>query len=308
MLKVLQAVESALSQEHPSKEIIVVDDASRDATAAILDTFGQSIILAKLPVNGGAVAARNHGASLASGEYLVFLDGDDVLTSQALEVYSRLIAARRPTIILGRSTKCYGEIPVVKPADLPADIQFVEYANFLAKDRPCVFNTSTLVVDRSTFWSAGGWSPGIFYQDIQDLLTKLGTSGKMIMVLAPITVWYRMHQTNTVNKVAPFLDGIHVLLKKAKSGAYPGGPKGSLERYAWFGGLIFYWTNTALRAGLYRDAFRLLAVGWWMILVAVMRRGTARLVGRKPIEMLPLGHGLRAEVLTAVSTSPAGTA
>jgi glycosyltransferase involved in cell wall biosynthesis len=288
---VRQAVESALFQEHPSKEVIVVDDASRDGTAAVLDTFGSSIILAKLPVNGGAVAARNHGASLASGKYLVFLDGDDVLMARALDVYARLINERVPKIIFGRSVKCYGDVPEAKSADVPRDIQFVEYANFLAKDRPCVFNTSTLVVDRATFWSAGGWSPGIFYQDIQDLLTKLEVSGKVILVLAPDTVWYRMHSTNAVNKVAPFLDGIHVLLAKARVGSYPGGRESWLERSSWFGGLIFYWTKTAIRAGLYRDAFLLLVPGWWMILLAIFRRGTAWLVGRKPIEILPLEHG-----------------
>jgi glycosyltransferase involved in cell wall biosynthesis len=305
---VRQSVESALFQEHPSKEIIVVDDASRDRTGDVLNTFGESIILARLPTNGGAVAARNHGASLARGKYLVFLDGDDVLMSRALDVYARLIADRCPTFILGRSAKCYGEVPEVKTADRPCDIQFVEYANFFAKDRPCVFNTSTLVVDRTTFWSAGGWSPGIFYQDMQDLMTKLAVSGKMIIVLAPDTVWYRMHSTNTVNKVAPFLDGMHVLLAKAKAGLYPGGRERWIERSSWFGGLIFYWTKTAMRAGLYRNAFILLASGWWMILFGIIRRGTAVLFGRKPIEILPLEHDPPVKDLTAVSSPHAGAA
>ena len=287
---VREAVESALSQEHRSKEIIVVDDASRDGTADILSTFGESIILARLPMNRGVAAARNHGASLAKGEYLVFLDGDDVLMSRALEVYGRLIAARCPKLMFGRSAKCYGKVPEVKTADPPCNVQFVEYANFLVKDRPCVFNTSTLVVDRSMFWSAGGWSPGIFYQDIQDLVTKLGVSGKMILVLAPDTVWYRMHSTNAVNKIVPFIEGIYVLLAKARADLYPGGRERWFERSAWFGGLIFYWTKTAMHAGLYRDGFVLLASGWWMILFAVIRRGMAWLVGRKPIELLPLQH------------------
>lgn len=286
---VSQAVESALFQEHPSKEIIVVDDCSQDGTADILNTFGESIILARLPTNGGAAAARNHGASLASGEYLVFLDGDDVLMPRALEVYDRLITARRPKFILGRSAKCYGKVPEVKTADRPREIQFVEYVNFFAKDRPYVYNTSTLVVDSCTFRSAGGFSPDIFYQDIQDLFNKMGVSGKMILVLAPDTVWYRMHSTNVVNNILPFIEGIYVLLAKARAGLYPGGRERWLERSAWFGGLIFYWTKTAMRAGLYRDGFILLASGWWMILFAIIRRGTAWLVGRRPIEILPLG-------------------
>ncbi len=299
---VKEAVESALSQSHPSKEVIVVDDGSSDGTKDVLKTFGDSILFANLLVNGGALAARNHGASLARGKYLVFLDGDDVLKAGALDVYGRLIAARSPIILFGRSAKCYGKIPEANASDSSHEIQFVEYANFLSKDRPCVFNTSTLVVDCSSFWAAGGWSPGIFYQDIQDLLTKLEIAGKMILVLAPDTVWYRMHSTNAVNKVAPFLEGIHTLLAKAKAGAYPGGRERWAKRSAWFGGLIFYWTKTALRTGLYRDAFILLAVGWWMILFAMVRRGAAWLLGRKPIETLPLERDLPAKVLTAVSS------
>lgn len=285
---VRQTVASALSQRHPGKEIIVVDDCSRDGTAEVLETFGDSIILAKLPINRGAVAARNHGASLARGRYLAFLDGDNVLMPWALDVYDRLITARSPKIMFGRCTKCYGEVPELKGADPPCDIQFVEYDNFLAKDRPCVFNSSTLVVDRSTFMSVEGWSGGIFYQDIQDLVTKLGVAGKTILVLAPDTVWYRMHSANAVNKISPFIDGIYVLLAKARSGLYPGGPERWAARSAWFGGLIFYWTRTALHAGLYRKGLVLLASGWWMILLAVIRRGTAWLIGRRPIEVLRL--------------------
>ena len=108
---VREAVESAMSQAHPSKEIIVVDDGSRDGTQEVLNSFGASIILAKLPKNCGVYAARNHGASLASGEYLVFLDGDDVLMPWALDVYDRIITARCPEFILGRAAICHGKVP-----------------------------------------------------------------------------------------------------------------------------------------------------------------------------------------------------
>jgi len=319
------AVESALLQGHPSKEVIVVDDASPDGTADVLSTFGESITLAKLSVNGGAAAARNHGASLARGRFLAFLDGDDILMPWALDVYARLIAAHSPKIILGRSATFLasdevltsqafqvhshlisshrsnlipersaindGKSAAFKTEGLPCDIRFVVYPNFFAKDRPCVFNSSTVIIDRSTFWSQGGWSPVIFCQDMQDLLTKLGGSGKVVLVLAPDTVWYRIHLTNAIHKVSPFIEGIYVLLKKAKAGFYPGGRKLWIARSSWFGGLIFYWLKTAMRAGLYREALALLAKGWWMILLAIIRRGTAFMVGRRPIEILPLEHG-----------------
>jgi glycosyltransferase involved in cell wall biosynthesis len=283
-----EAVRSALSQKHPSKEVIVVDDGSKDGTAAVLKTFGDSITLEVLPINRGAGAARNRGVSLARGQYVVFLDGDDVLMPHTLEVYDRLISARHPTLLLGRSAICYREVPSVNAVDPPGNIEFVEYQNFLTKDRSWVYNTSSLVVERTAFSSSGGWSEEIFYQDIQDLLNKLGTAGKTLLVLAPDTVWYRMHSTNAVRKVAPFVEGIHTLMKKAKTGLYPGGKEYRMQRLAWFGGLIFYWTKEAIRAGHYREGFTLLATKWWLILLAVLRRGKARLFGRRPAEIIPL--------------------
>jgi glycosyltransferase involved in cell wall biosynthesis len=246
--------------------------------------------LVSQPKNYGVYAARNHGASLASGEYLVFLDGDDVLMPWALEVYDRSITARCPKIILGKAVRFHGKVPEVKTCDVPNTIQFVEYSDFLAKDRPGIYNSSALVVHRSTFWSVGGWSQGIFYQDIQDLLTKLGVSGKMVFLLEPGTVWYRMHSTNAIHKVSLFVEGIHLLLANARSGSYPGGRERWIERSAWFGGLIFYWTKEAIRTKCFWDGFKLLASGWWMILIAVIRRSIAMVVGRKPIERLELDH------------------
>ncbi len=286
---VRESVESALSQKHPSKEVIVVDDASPDGTADVLSTFGEAIILAKLPINRGVGAARNHGASLARGKYVVFLDGDDVLMPWALEVYGSLVTSRDPKILFGQSAKCYGKIPETVATDVPRAIQFVEYPNFLAKDRSRLFNTSSLIVDRAELLAAGGWSEDIFRQDIQDLLNKLGVAGKTIFVIAPDTVWYRMHQTNAVLKVAPFVEGIDVLLAKAKAGVYPGGREHRMERLAWLGGLSFYWAGAAIRNGLYWDGFTLIASKWWLILLAVVRRITVRIRGRKPVETLPLG-------------------
>ncbi|MFZ0630757.1 MAG: glycosyltransferase family 2 protein [Acidobacteriaceae bacterium] len=282
-----EAVESALSQEFPGKEVIVVDDGSRDRTPEVLSTFGASITFARFPVNRGAGAARNHGASLARGKYLVFLDGDDALLPQTLEVYGQLVTARNPTILLGRSVQCYGKLPE-QPPQLSREVQFVEYADFFAKDRPWVYNTSSLVVERAPFLASGGWSEDIFYQDIQDLLNKMGIAGRTLLVLSPDTVWYRMHTTNAVRRVQPFIDGIYTLLRKAKDGAYPGGQEQKLRRSIWFGGLIFYWMKEAFSTGFYRDGFALLAAKWWLIFLAAINRGVIRITGRKPVETLAL--------------------
>lgn len=290
---VRDSVHSALFQRHDSKEVIVVDDASHDGTAEILRAFGESIVLVGLTHNQGACAARNRGASVARGRYLVFLDGDDVLMPWALDTYSRLISARTPAIILGRAAVCHKTVPPVREQDLPREIRFVEYPRFFAKDRPWVYNTSTLIVERAAFCATDGWSPAIFYQDIQDFLNKIGTAGKTTLLLAPATVWYRFHNTNASYKVPAFIEGIYLLLEKAKAGLYPGGRQHWLERSAWFGGLIFYWVKEAFRCHLYSLGFKLLISKAWLIILGSIRRGAARLTGRRPVQVLPLESACR---------------
>ena len=297
---VRESVQSALSQGHPRKEVIVVDDASTDGTADVLRTFGDSIIFAGLSVNGGACAARNHGVSLVQGKYVVFLDGDDVLMPWALDVYSRLVNAHRPKLILGRSAVCYGQIPLGTENDTPREIRFVEYPDFLSKDRSWVYNTSSLVVERAVLNATDGWTPEIFYQDIQDFLNKLGAAGNTILVLSPDTVWYRMHTTNATWKVPAFIKGIYILLERAKAGLYPGGQEYKAKRSAWFGGLIFYWMKAALRAGHYRDGLMLLVTKGWMILLAVVRRTAAWIDGRQPVKVIRLEQDEVAESVMAV--------
>ncbi len=72
-----RTLQSVLGQEYRPHEIIVINDGSTDGTLAILDEFKDRLIIKSIP-NGGVANARNEGIKLATGEYVAFLDADDV--------------------------------------------------------------------------------------------------------------------------------------------------------------------------------------------------------------------------------------
>ena len=82
------AIDSALNQTEPAREIVVVDDGSTDDSRAIIEGYGDAIF----PVfqeNGGQRKAYNSGFRAASGELILFLDADDILDSTVVEEISR---------------------------------------------------------------------------------------------------------------------------------------------------------------------------------------------------------------------------
>ncbi len=85
-----RAVESVLAQTYPTCEIIVVDDGSTDETPQVLASFAKRIRTYSQP-NMGRSAARNIGLNLAAGDYVVFLDSDDVLMPNMVESQFNLL-------------------------------------------------------------------------------------------------------------------------------------------------------------------------------------------------------------------------
>ena len=87
---VREAIDSALSQTHMPVEILVVDDGSTDETPEIVRSYDSTVQLIQQE-NQGPGAARNRGAKVAFGDWLAFLDADDVWEPSKLEKQSATI-------------------------------------------------------------------------------------------------------------------------------------------------------------------------------------------------------------------------
>src|SRR5687768_628448 len=77
------SIDSALSQRGVTLEVVVVDDGSTDNTVSILESYGGAVRCIRQR-NQGAYVARNNAAAVAKGEWLAFLDADDLWSPDKL--------------------------------------------------------------------------------------------------------------------------------------------------------------------------------------------------------------------------------
>jgi glycosyltransferase involved in cell wall biosynthesis len=107
-----ECLDSVLSQNFDNVELICVNDGSTDGSLAILKDY-QSRFTAKIKLinqlNGGLSAARNTAIHAASGEYLLFLDSDDILAEGSLAKLTKIIEKESPDIIAFNSELFYEE-------------------------------------------------------------------------------------------------------------------------------------------------------------------------------------------------------
>jgi glycosyltransferase involved in cell wall biosynthesis len=78
-------IQSALQQTWAKNEIIIVDDGSKDQTLAVAQRFASKGVFVTTQINQGAAAARNKAFSICQGDYIQWLDADDLLAPDKIE-------------------------------------------------------------------------------------------------------------------------------------------------------------------------------------------------------------------------------
>lgn len=116
---ICRAVDSVMAQGHNDLEVIVVDDASTDATIHVVkQQYGDNVQLISLPKNSGSSVARNTGMAKATGDYIAFLDADDSWGAGKIEAVIEVLRNRPDIAFLYHG---YSLAPMNKP-DMALDL------------------------------------------------------------------------------------------------------------------------------------------------------------------------------------------
>ena len=196
----LAALDSVLTQTRPAREVIVVDDGSPDDTGARVELLvREGRIRYVRRENGGMAVARNTGAALATSDYILFLDDDDLLAPNAVEwLVDEIQADPALGFVFGDSILFSGPTPPTV-VDVPTSSEPVDRTVFLLFNQ--IGSAGQVLIRRSAFEAIGGWRdryPGV--QD-WDLWLRLLARYPARRALRPAMA-YRLHDNNMSRDIA----------------------------------------------------------------------------------------------------------
>ncbi len=190
-----ETIANQLSQTLPPVEVIVVDDGSTDGSVAVIRSFGNRVRLLQ-QANQGPGAARNAGLQIATGEFVQFMDSDDLASRNKLAVQTEALAASGADFAYG---------PWAKGRVTTKGFQFADH----------VLQTAPLPVSRTMIeWFLGGWSivfqtcllrrtllqrVGAFRTDLRtwedgEYLVRLLLAGAKLVFTPGCLTFYRLHE------------------------------------------------------------------------------------------------------------------
>ncbi len=197
-----EAVRSALAQTVTAIEVIVIDDGSTDATAAIVERLAASDSRIRIvrQARGGVSAARNRGLAEARGRWVALLDADDVWLPARLERQLNFLTANPDVAVLG----CYGwhigpdgrrtGVFEVGPRDRE------HFAHLRNRGDVIFLLVSSVLMDREVARRLGGFREAYRVGQDIELWTRLADHN-LILVLPERLVGYRMHEaTNSMQQ------------------------------------------------------------------------------------------------------------
>lgn len=181
-----ETIESVLAQTYPAVEVVFIDDGSTDESIEVALRYPITVLSQS---NQGVSTARNNAAAHATGDFLLFLDSDDLLYPDSLEVMMAALDAAGPKVAY-----CYGQLQyfgekndVFKSANFdPSELSKLNYIQ------------TSVLIKRDVFDEVGGFDRGFDLREDWELFVRIWHHGYAGVHLPRPVIKYRKHRPKQV--------------------------------------------------------------------------------------------------------------
>ncbi len=194
-------MKSVLEQSYSFREVIVVDDGSTDETKALLSGFHDSIKYF-YQENQGPSAARNSGIKMAKGEYVSFLDADDLWVPDKIEVQLDFLERHRDIGLVFSDIEQFDENGILEQSHIIDQVYAHDGSTQVPLKEPFVklltknfIPTNTVMIRRDCFKKAGLFDEGLRIVEDRDMWLRIAAYFK-IARLPLVLCKRRKHDSN----------------------------------------------------------------------------------------------------------------
>ena len=186
-----ECLDSILGQSYRTLQVIVVDDGSTDRTAEIARSYGSRVLLLHQP-NRGSAAAKNMGIRAAQGEYISFLDADDVWQPEKLRLQMARLEERIEIDL------CFTRFENFWMPELFEEEQ--QYRSSSLSQPQGAWSIGTLLTRRSTFDNFDLFNDGSRGNENMIWFLRAAGQGAVIEVLSDVLMRRRFHLANDTRR------------------------------------------------------------------------------------------------------------
>lgn len=198
---IAETLRSALAQTWPNKEIIVVDDGSMDDTMTVARGFKSSGVQVVNQRNQGAAAARNEAFSRSSGQFIQWLDADDLLAPDKIERQMKARGGDRHLLSSEWGRFLYRPDKTdFTPSELWKDATPVDWLTAKLKGN-LHMQTGTWLVSRELTEQAGPWDIRMTSDDDGEYFCRVLLASDGVRFVPGARVYYRLAGTGSLSYI-----------------------------------------------------------------------------------------------------------
>lgn len=243
-----ETLASVWAQSCVDYEVIVVDSGSTDGTLEDLEADRTRLTLVRT-AEPGPGASRNAGLAQARGDYVAFLDSDDVWFPWTLATIRDIVRVTdAPSLVAGAIRQFHDPAELGRVTEEAAST--TAYADFLAAaSSTLLVGSGSVVVRRDVAVASGGFTTLLINGEDHDWLLKVGTAAGFVAVDAPATLGWRRHSASATANLSMSISGAEYLVDQERRGQYPGGAERTRDRRIYISRQIRPVSMACLEAG-----------------------------------------------------------